>query len=133
MIDMVNHPPHYTSHPAFGVECHDIAKALSFDAGNATKYLWRVFAKGEPSENLRKALWYLGRAESPVRIEARWDTSLEALVRREAYRYIETHAYVAPVQSYAVMAVERIVSADMAGAHSLADTALRKLNEGATA
>lgn len=57
--DAVN-PSHYKQHPS-GLECHDITKHLSFDLGNAIKYLWRAGLKpGEnPSEPYNKALWYV--------------------------------------------------------------------------
>lgn len=57
--DMVNRPPHYTLHPVFTGECHDYAKYMTFDQGNAFKYLWRCAAKGDMRENVRKAVWYL--------------------------------------------------------------------------
>ena len=59
MGDMVSHPAHYTMHPVFTGECHDYAKRMTFDQGNAFKYLWRCAAKGDMVENVRKALWYL--------------------------------------------------------------------------
>jgi len=62
MNDRVNHPKHYASHPS-GVECVDIAELLSFNFGNALKYLWRAGIK-EPArerEDREKALWYLRR------------------------------------------------------------------------
>lgn len=56
--DMVNHPPHYTSHPS-GVECIQITKHMTFCAGNAVKYLWRADEKGAQVQDLRKAIWYI--------------------------------------------------------------------------
>lgn len=35
--DLVNHPAHYTSHPA-GIECIEIVERLNFCVGNAIKY-----------------------------------------------------------------------------------------------
>lgn len=58
--DYVNHPPHYATHPS-GVECVDIAEHLSFNLGNALKYLWRAKGKGREEEDLQKCLWYLER------------------------------------------------------------------------
>jgi Protein of unknwon function (DUF3310) len=58
--DMVNHPPHYTSHPG-GVECITVVEWMTFNQGNAVKYLWRCFEKGSPIENLEKARWYVER------------------------------------------------------------------------
>ncbi len=56
---MVNHPPHYTSHPS-GVECIQITEHMGFCVGNAIKYLWRADLKGGV-EDLQKARWYIDR------------------------------------------------------------------------
>lgn len=58
--DMVNHPPHYTSHPS-GVECIEITEYMSFCIGNAVKYLWRADEKGNAIQDLEKARWYIDR------------------------------------------------------------------------
>lgn len=63
MNNNVEHPQHYTEsefkfHP---VECIDITRWLSFDLGNAFKYVWRA-GKKDPEkfkEDLEKAVWYL--------------------------------------------------------------------------
>lgn len=60
MTDPVNHPPHYQRHPA-GIECIDVVEHLTFNIGNAIKYLWRAGAKGDPVTDLRKAAWYANR------------------------------------------------------------------------
>ena len=60
MTDMVNHPPHYTSHPS-GVECITVTEHMNFNLGNAVKYIWRMGEKGDQIENLKKARWYLDR------------------------------------------------------------------------
>lgn len=60
--DMVNHPPHYTAHPIFTGECWDNLRCLSAAQYAAGKYLWRWDMKGDPAENLDKALWYLRAA-----------------------------------------------------------------------
>lgn len=78
-FETVNHPKHYTSHPS-GVECIEIVRHMSFNVGNAIKYLWRAglktpehpaFYMGTPSgvkrmpidpkhiEDLKKAAWYI--------------------------------------------------------------------------
>jgi len=65
MVDMVNHPPHYTRG---GVECIDaLASATAglegLDAvctANAIKYLWRWKQKNGV-EDLRKAQWYINK------------------------------------------------------------------------
>ena len=72
--DMVEHPPHYTSHPS-GVECIDVVEHMPFNRGNAIKYLWRAGDKGGPEqhvEDLRKAEWYVRREiERVTRMGAR--------------------------------------------------------------
>jgi hypothetical protein len=60
MSDPINRPAHYTAHPS-GVECIDIAEHMNFNLGNAIKYIWRAGLKGEASEDLEKARWYLDR------------------------------------------------------------------------
>jgi len=42
--DLVNHPPHYKSHPS-GVECITITEHFNFCRGNAIKYIWRAGEK----------------------------------------------------------------------------------------
>lgn len=61
MADMVNHPPHYTSHPS-GVECIQITEHMNFNLGNAVKYIWRAGLKTEdPIRDLEKAVFYVRR------------------------------------------------------------------------
>ena len=60
MQDMVNHPPHYTTHPS-GVECIQITEHMNFCLGNAIKYIWRADLKGNGVEDLEKAVFYLRR------------------------------------------------------------------------
>lgn len=62
VVDMVNHPPHYTQ--SF-VECIDAIRAAlgpvgfrGYCQGAAMKYVWRYERKGG-AEDLRKAVWYL--------------------------------------------------------------------------
>lgn len=54
----INHPKHYTSHPS-GVECLTIARHMSFNLGNAVKYIWRADLKDAPLDDLKKAIFYL--------------------------------------------------------------------------
>jgi TPR repeat protein len=58
--DQVNHPLHYNWHPS-GVECATIAEAFGYNLGNAIKYIWRCDHKGQPIEDLQKAVTYLNR------------------------------------------------------------------------
>ena len=58
--DVVNHPPHYTSHPS-GIECIQVTEHMGFNLGNAIKYVWRADLKHDALEDLRKAVWYIER------------------------------------------------------------------------
>lgn len=67
--DLINHPPHYTSHPS-GIECIQITEHMNFCLGNAVKYIWRAglkrdagfsHVKDDALEDLRKAAWYIER------------------------------------------------------------------------
>lgn len=60
MLDIVNHPPHYTSHPS-KIECIQITEHMGFCLGNAVKYIWRADLKQDAIEDLRKAVWYINR------------------------------------------------------------------------
>ena len=51
-------PKHYTSNQS-GIECIEITRHLSFNRGNAIKYLWRLGQKDESNQELKKAIWYL--------------------------------------------------------------------------
>nr|DAI86617.1 MAG TPA: nucelotide kinase [Caudoviricetes sp.] len=64
MSDPVNHPQHY-QFPG-GAQPVDIAEHLTFNTGNAVKYLARAgrtdgHAKGEILQDLEKARWYINR------------------------------------------------------------------------
>jgi len=66
--DVVNHPSHYTSHPS-GIECIVITEHMSFNIGDAVKYVWRCGKKGPPIEDLKKARWYLDREIQRLSLE----------------------------------------------------------------
>lgn len=66
--DMVNHPPHYTSSKR-GIECisaiyacidgYKEYPAIAWLVGQIVKYLWRAPFKGNFSQDLRKAKYYM--------------------------------------------------------------------------
>lgn len=60
--EKVDHPKHYNLHPA-GIECIDVIEEMSFNLGNAVKYIWRSGLKpdSKSDEDLAKAEWYLKR------------------------------------------------------------------------
>lgn len=56
MADMVNHPPHYKGE---FFECIEITRHLPHNLANAFKYMYRFRSKGNPQQDLDKAIWYL--------------------------------------------------------------------------
>jgi hypothetical protein len=58
--DPVNKPKHYTTHPS-GVECIELSEKLSFNLGNAFKYVFRRSDKENTLQDVSKAEWYLKR------------------------------------------------------------------------
>lgn len=60
----VDHPKHYQNGLKTEVECIMFTRNLSFDLGNAFKYVWRAGNKLTASmdTDLAKALWYLNDA-----------------------------------------------------------------------
>lgn len=59
----VNHPRHYNEHPS-GVEAIVVCREMSFNVGNAFKYVYRLGAKDRALKELEKALWYLKDEDS---------------------------------------------------------------------
>lgn len=57
--DDVNHPKHYANGMTVEVECIMFTRNMSFDIGNAFKYIWRAGNKDDLKQDLEKALWYL--------------------------------------------------------------------------
>ena len=58
-MNNVDHPKHYNKHPS-GIECIEVVENMSFNLGNAIKYLWRHEHKNG-AEDLEKAIWYIRR------------------------------------------------------------------------
>ena len=56
----INHPTHYNKHPSV-VECIDIVEHMTFNLGNAVKYIWRSDHKNGRKADLEKAIWYINR------------------------------------------------------------------------
>ena len=78
MTDLVNHPPHYGSHPS-GVECITITEHYNFNVGNAIKYLWRAGLKDgvDPVEDLKKAAWYVNREIERLQCQTSTSASIQ--------------------------------------------------------
>ena len=101
-VDMVNHPPHYTSGRVETIEA--IQSALSMDEfhgyckGNAMKYIWRAGLKSmDWIEDIEKAILYLNRMvdRSPVQHD---EEELKRLGWRRCAVGQETTQYCAEAQ-----------------------------------
>lgn len=59
--DNVNHPSHYKNGMKSDVECIMFTRCLSFNLGNAFKYVWRAGEKVSETmdTDVAKAMWYL--------------------------------------------------------------------------
>lgn len=80
IVDYVNAPPHYRNNPS-GVECIELSEKLSFNLGNAFKYVFRRSDKENTLQDVSKAEWYLKREIG--RLEALIETmpaSVELLI-----------------------------------------------------
>lgn len=74
--DLINAPKHYNSDPS-GIECIELTRYLSFEAGNALKYIWRTGKKDDELQELKKAQWYVNdliEHDIPIAIEGFVDT-----------------------------------------------------------
>lgn len=97
--DLVNSPKHYATDPS-GVECIQIKRKMSANAGDAFKYCWRVGKKWDDKQDLEKALWYINDAiehDVSVWLDDGVDLETEALIQqvlkhREGWQYIFINA-----------------------------------------
>lgn len=64
-FDVVQRPKHYNVHPS-GLEAIDLCEHLTFNLGNAVKYIWRAGLKNDEVEDLKKALWYIKREQERI-------------------------------------------------------------------
>ena len=71
--DPVNSPSHYTAYK--GLEVIDLTEQMSFNRGNAVKYIARAGLKSKDTEiqDLEKAAWYVNR--EIARLQAARDAS----------------------------------------------------------
>ena len=64
--DLINKPPHYNYGNIetidYIVDVLDNGGALDYCQGNVIKYTGtRMFTKGNPADNIKKAIWYLNK------------------------------------------------------------------------
>ena len=87
MSDPVDHPDHYNAHPV--CEAIDLCEELTFNLGNAVKYLWRAGQKDDAAEDMKKALWYLRReTERLAQAQRDFDDDMENLPRDSTLRSV---------------------------------------------
>lgn len=73
--DLVNHPPHYTAGSVEVIEILEqaVVAAPSPVVGGlqwqCLKYLLRMWMKGNPLQDAKKAEWYLARLISKLEVE----------------------------------------------------------------
>ena len=59
-LDMINDPPHYKGNNLQSIDIIEDFQ-LGFNLGNAIKYILRCDKKGQKTQDLDKAIWYLTR------------------------------------------------------------------------
>lgn len=59
--EKVDHPPHYGGDTVYETIKVIEAWGLDFHLGNAVKYISRAGKKGDATEDLEKAIWYIRR------------------------------------------------------------------------
>lgn len=91
-IHGVNHPAHYNMDPS-GVECIEVVRHMSFNLGNAFKYIFRAGRKnlvGDAVESelkdLRKSVWYF---DDEIASNSFW-TDRTRLYKDQLIRIIES-------------------------------------------
>lgn len=97
--DLVNSPKHYATDPS-GVECIQIKRKMSANAGGSFKYCWRVGKKWDDKQDLEKALWYINDAiehDVPVWLDDGVDLETGELIQkvlkhREGWQYMFINA-----------------------------------------
>lgn len=71
-VDNINHPIHYKGKGG-DVECIDAIKSMltpvefiAYTRAQAEKYIWRCGQKGDPIEDINKAIWYLKKCRETM-------------------------------------------------------------------
>ncbi len=59
-FDEIQKAAHYNVHPS-GVECIQVVEHMTFNIGNAMKYLWRCDHKDATLKDMQKAIYYIER------------------------------------------------------------------------
>jgi hypothetical protein len=86
--DAVHHPRHYNSHPS-GIECVEYAELLPGNLSHACVYVWRHADKGQPAQDLEKALWFIDREAARAESERHSARALLGMLGGETWSYTE--------------------------------------------
>lgn len=103
-FDIVNKAKHYNVHPVFRYECIDYVKNMGFCEGNAFKYLYRHKDKEKPSQDVRKAIYYLLAMDTTVLMK--YDPYIANTLTEDFKDWEDKHA---PVLSGGIDYYERII------------------------
>lgn len=91
--DLINKPNHYHSLARdISVEPIDLCETCGFLLGNAFKYLFRFWLKGNPEQDLKKAVYYLERHLHYVIIGD--DTAMLCKPNRHILEYFKDNEFV---------------------------------------
>lgn len=83
--DIVNKARHYNVHPVFSKECIEYVKDMNFCSGNAFKYLFRHLDKDKPSEDIRKAIYYINMIGSKVNFS--YDQEISESLKKDFFKW----------------------------------------------
>lgn len=113
--DLVNNPSHYAQ-ASTTLEPIDVLRYAPFDLGNALKYVLRYKYKGNPKQDLEKALKY-----------ANWAYD-SAYLNRDIYKvYFEHYAYL--LAKFKDLDFMGDISSSRDAIHTLIEEIENKLNE----
>lgn len=88
--DLVNSPKHYK---IYGPECIELVRHLPYPQGCAIGYIWRFPFKGDPRQDLEKAIWYIDDISSTAAwLSMAQDGMSQALWASMQYRLEGMHA-----------------------------------------
>lgn len=112
--DPINHPEHYMG----PFECIELTEQCDFLLGDAIKYVWRHHMKDNPLEDLRKARWYLKRADSNLAHHIPDTTHIadihDKLIKLAATDFASTGNYWRALASgrrdHAIMMLDRLIA-----------------------
>jgi hypothetical protein len=86
---MVTNPEHYGGDQAYEVIKVIEAWECNFNIGNAIKYLGRYKKKFNPTEDLKKALWYIEREIMILQLEGAFERWLADHIKKGSIKQVD--------------------------------------------